>query len=127
MKKPNNSFVYLITQFQQSAMQIDGAKILARGSAVKAQHAKRYVYHSHQKFDHYTSAALDGEIECDELDPIPDQSQLDVYFSSIDIKNCNVYTLQAYAANQQQCQSLIPCLFDSKTMIPKDMFHSATK
>ena len=75
--------------------------MLTRGTAVKSAHAKRNVYHSHWDFHTHASKAADIEIDCNVSDSVPDQTQLDAYFSLIDIKQCNVPKLQAYAAHQK--------------------------
>ena len=74
-------------------IQLDGAKMLACGTAVKAQHAKHNMYHTYQVFDTYALESSNEQVNCDVFDSIPDDSELDAYFSSIDIEQCNVSTL----------------------------------
>lgn len=65
-------------------MQLDSAKMLARGTKVKAAQADRQLYHSHWDFDQYipdkNDILVSVEEDCDVWDSVPDQSQLDVYF-----------------------------------------------
>ena len=55
---------------------------------------------------------------------VPSQSQLDAYFSAIDVETCDESTLPAYAAHQKRRQSCCP--FNTKAMIPKDAFQSTS-
>lgn len=104
-KTPKPHFLNLYKSVQTAAMKLDSAKILARGTKVKAAQADQQVYHSNWDFDQYIPNILDVQEDCDVSDSVPDQSQLDVYFNSIDIEQCDVATLQAYAAHQKQRQS----------------------
>jgi len=130
--KTLNKFGVLLAQVQAAATQLDAAKMLARGAAVKAQHAKHNVYHTHRDFDMYHTNPIDAQLDhrvddSTSSDSIPSDLELDAYFSSIDVNQCNEYTLRAYAAHQQRRQSGVPYPFDPKTMIPKDAFMSSTK
>ena len=51
----------------------DGAKILTHGTAVKAHHAKRNVYHTHWDFDTHASEAANIEADYDAPDSVPDK------------------------------------------------------
>ena len=42
------------------AIQLDGSKMLARGTAVKNEKAKCNIYHTHWDFDMYTSPSIDA-------------------------------------------------------------------
>lgn len=60
----------------------------------------------------YASDPAPAETDSDVPDSIPDQTQLDSYFRSIDLENCDNISK--------------PPPFDCTTMIPKDVFLSAT-
>ena len=118
-----------LLQFQAAAIQLNGAQMLARGTTVKAQSAKRNVYHTHCNFDMYHSDSTHQQTDNGAIEfiAIVTDDELDAYFNLIDIEHCDNFTLQAYVAYQRQRQSKLSHSFDPRTMIPKDAFLSTTR
>ena len=103
--KKVRKFETLIRQFIEADIQLDGAKMLSRGAAAKAQKAKRNVFHNHINFDMYHPNTMHEQVNngTNDYDATDTNNELDTYFDLIDIEHYDDSMLQEYAAYQRQC------------------------